>query len=210
MIRIMIADDHAILREGLKNLICREPDFEIVAEASTGSELMSLMGKTPCDVVVLDITMPDMNGLDVLKWVKNHHSAVRVLILSMHSEDQYAFRALKAGAEGYLTKGSEPSLLFDALRRIHSGGKYISPHLGERLASALRKEGPRFPHELLSDREFLVFREIASGRTVSEIASKLNLSIKTISTYRTRVLSKMSLHTNSQLTRYAMENGLIH
>lgn len=209
MIKILIADDHRIVREGLK-LILEEPsDISVISEASDGFEVLNLVRKNKYDVIILDISMPGKSGLDVLKEIRKDKPKLPILILSAYPEDQYAVRVIKAGANGYLTKESAPEELITAIRRVQLGKKYISLSLAEKLATYIEADSDKPPHETLSDREYEVLRMIASGMTVSEIAEKLFLSVKTISTYRTRVLEKMSMRTNSELTHYAIQKGLV-
>ncbi|NOZ09325.1 MAG: response regulator transcription factor [FCB group bacterium] len=209
MIKILIADDHRIVREGLK-LILEEPsDISVVSEASDGFEVLNLVRKNNYDVIILDISMPGKSGLDVLKEIRKDKPKLPILILSAYPEDQYAVRVIKAGANGYLTKESAPEELITAIRRVQLGKKYISLSLAEKLATYIEADSDKPPHETLSDREYEVLRMIASGMTVSEIAEKLFLSVKTISTYRTRILEKMSMRTNSELTHYAIQKGLV-
>jgi len=209
MMRILIADDHAVVRRGVKQIVSEESDMTLVGEARNAQELLKLTREQDCDVVVLDINMPGKSGLDALKELKSERPKLPVLILSIHPEDQYAVRALKAGAAGYMTKESAPEQLVEAIRKVYKGGKYISPSLAEKLAVSLISgaEGPI--QEVLSDREYWVMRRIASGKTVSEIAQELSLSVKTISTYRARILEKMGMKTNAELTRYAIQNRLV-
>jgi len=209
MIKILIADDHAVVRRGLRQIINDEPDFEVVAEAQNGQEVLDKLESTDCNVVVLDITMPDKNGLVVLQEVKATRPRLPILILSMHPEDQFALRALKLGASGYLTKESAPEELVGALRKVVSGGKYISSTLAEQLVAEIGSDSPRPSPERLSEREFQVLRMIAQGKTISQIAEDMGLSVKTVSTYRTRLLLKMKMKTNAELVRYAVQHGLV-
>jgi DNA-binding NarL/FixJ family response regulator len=209
MIKVLIADDHAVVREGLKQILAGTSDMQVTQEASNGQEVLDKVRGNPVDVVVLDISMPGRSGLDTLMQLKREHPALPVLVLSMHSEDQFAVRILKAGARGFLTKESAPDLLVSALRKVVTGGKYISPTLAEKLAFDLRTDNSKAPHEILSDREYEVLCLIALGKSVREIAEKLSLSIKTISTYRARILEKMKMRTNAQLTHYGIRNGLV-
>ncbi len=208
MIKILIADDHPVVRQGLKQMLADEPDMKVAGEAANATELLEKVRREPWDIVLLDITMPGRGGLDVLKDLKRDRGKLPVLVLSMHPEDQFGLRVLKAGAAGYLTKDSAPEELVKAIRKVCGGGKYVSPLLAEQLASRLDAAEPRPPHEFLSDREYQVMRLIASGKRVGEIARDLSLSVKTISTYRLRLLEKMDLKTNAELTRYAIERGL--
>lgn len=208
MIRVLIADDHAIVREGLKRILADDSSVETIGEASDGQEAARLVRLHKPDVVLLDISMPGRSGIDALADIQSASADTRILILSMHPEDQYAIRCLRDGADGYLTKESAPELLLGAIRKIHSGGKYVSPMLAEKLASNLNSEDRTAPHEALSDRELQVLIMIGAGDTVSGIADKLCVSVKTVSTYRARILEKMGMENNAQLMRYAMENGL--
>jgi two-component system invasion response regulator UvrY len=209
MIKILIADDHPIVRRGLKQILAEEPDLAIAGEAQSSQEVLDLVRKRDWNVVVLDITMPGRGGLEILREIKKERPKLPVLILSMHPEDQYGVRALKAGAAGYMTKESAPEKLVQAIRKIMKGGKYVSPTLAEKLVLDLEKDTPEAPHETLSDREHQVMCMIASGKTVSEIAKDLFLSVKTISTYRSRILKKMKMKNNAELTHYAMKHRLV-
>ncbi|MBI5652267.1 MAG: response regulator transcription factor [Chloroflexi bacterium] len=209
MFKILIADDHALVREGLKKILKSETDMLVAGEAQNAAEVLEHVKTAPPDIVLLDISMPGMSGLDVLKELKQLYPRLPVLILSMHPEDRFAIRALKAGAAGYITKESAVGALVDAIRKIAAGGKYVSPALAERLAVEVEQDTAKPLHENLSDREYQVMRLIASGKKVSEIAPELHLSISTVNTYRARVLEKMKLQSNVELTRYAMENKLI-
>jgi DNA-binding NarL/FixJ family response regulator len=209
MINVLIADDHTVVRQGLKQILSEDPQLSVVGEAADGNEVLTALETLSVDALVLDITMPGRNGLDVLKEVKRKRPTLPVLVLSMHPEDQFAIRILRAGAAGYITKESAPEELVGALRKVCSGGKYVSPQLAERLAVFIGDETTRPPHEKLSDREFEVLRMLALGKTVTEVAEELLLSVKTVSTYRSRVLEKMKMTSNADLTRYALQNGLI-
>ena len=209
MIRILIADDHEIVRKGLVQVVAETPDMEVCGEASGAQETLSLLRQHDCSVVVLDISMPGRSGLDALKDLKHQYSHLPVLILSTHSEDEYAVRVLKAGAAGYLTKRSAPKELIAAIRKVHAGGKYISESVAEKLASNLETSAGQAPHESLSDREYHVMCMIASGMTLKQIADELSLSEKTISTYRTRIMEKMNMRKNTELVRYVMQHGLL-
>lgn len=208
-IRILIADDHPIVRAGFKQVLSETPDMEVTDEAGNGQEAMACIRKKELDVVLLDISMPGRSGLEVLKELKEEQPKLPVLILSMYPEEQYAIRALRAGASGYLTKASAANELISAIRKVAEGGKYISATLGERLTEFLGTDMTRPPHELLSDREYQVMLMIASGKTVSSIAEDLCLSVKTISTYRTHILEKMRMKNNAEITFYAVQNGLV-
>jgi len=207
--RILIVDDHAVVRDGIKRIFDEQPGPAIFGEASSGPEAIRLAQKQPWDVAVLDLTLGDASGLEVLKEIKQVRPALPVLILSMHSEEQYARRAFKAGAAGYITKDSPRAELLEAVNRVIEGRRYISAALAENLAADLRKGASRAPHELLSDREFEVLRWIASGKTIGEIAELLSLSDKTISTYRARILEKMGMKTSAEITHYAFQNKLV-
>jgi two-component system invasion response regulator UvrY len=209
MLRIIIADDHPIVRAGLKQIMAEAADLVVAAEANNGRELLNQVRRETFDMILLDISMPGMDGLDVLKQLKVELPHLPVIILTVHPEAQYALRVLKAGAAGYLTKESAPAELIQAIRKVHRGGKYISPSLAEKIAFALGGDTDKLPHETLSDREFQVLALIASGKTVTEIAEELALSVKTISTYRTRILEKMQMKTNAELTHYAIQNRLV-
>jgi two-component system invasion response regulator UvrY len=209
MIKLIIADDHPIVREGLKQIIADSQHFTVSDEAGDGPELLDKVRKEDFDVIILDLKMPGMDGLDVLKQLKIEKPRIPVIILTVHPEAQYAFRILRAGASGYLTKESVSAELITAIRKVQRGGKYISPNLAEKIAFALDADSEKMLHETLSDREYQVMYMIASGKTVTEIAEEINLSVKTISTYRARILEKMNMKTNAELTRYAFQNSLI-
>ena len=209
MIRALIADDHAVVRQGLKQILGDTPEMVVAGEATNGQEVLDRVRAETWDVVVLDISMPDRSGLDVLKQLRSERPKLPVLVLSMHSEDQYAMRVLKAGASGYLTKDTAPDELVKAIRKVVSGGRYVSSFLAEKLAFEIGTDSSRLPHETLSDREFQVLRLIAAGKSVTEIAAELYLSVKTVSTYRARMLEKMNLETSAQLMHYAMQNHLV-
>ena len=208
-LRILIVDDHPIVRQGLKNTLEAEAGIGAIGEAATSQEAIELVRHQPWDAVVLDIGLPGRGGLEVLKDVRREAPRLPVLILSMHPEDQYAVRAVRAGASGYLTKEAATEQLVDAIRRIVAGQRYISPHLADRLAVEVARDASRPPHDLLSDREFEVLRLIASGQTVGDIAERLALSVKTVSTYRARILEKMHLKNNAELMQYVLTNGLL-
>ena len=208
-IRIFIADDHPIVRQGLRRIVEADAGMVISGEADDAAALLAGLETKATDLVLLDVSMPGGLFLETLRELRDRHPSIRVLALSVHPEDEWAVRALKAGASGYLTKDHSPDQLLDAIRRVYRGGKYVSPTLAERLASQLDGGGQRAPHELLSDREFEVMRRLGSGLTVSQIAGELALSTKTVSTYRTRILEKMAVATNADLVRYAARHGLI-
>jgi len=209
MIRALIADDHAVVRRGLKELLTDSHKISVGAEVGTAREALEQVRAGRWDVVILDINLPDRNGLDLLRDLKREHPDLPVLILTVSPEDQFAIRALRAGAAGYLTKASAPAQLVDAVEKVVQGGRYVSPAVAERLAVFIGSESDCAPHETLSDREYQVTRMIASGKTVSQIAGEMNLSVKTISTYRARVLDKMGMRTNAELTSYAVRNQLV-
>src|SRR5215813_11205968 len=209
MINVVVVDDHAVVREGLKRIIAESGGMNVSGEAADGHEAMQVIRKQPCDVVLLDITMPNKSALDVLKELHAESPRLPVLVLSMHPEDQYAVRVLRAGAAGYVTKESAPAKLVQAIRKVVRGGKYVSPSLAERLVFDLGTNTDKPPHENLSDREYQVLCMIASGRTVTMIAVELGLSVKTISTYRVRILEKLNMKNSAELTRYAIKEGLV-
>jgi len=208
MIRVIIVDDHPVVRRGLKQIIAAEQDMQVVGEAESAREALRVIRQTACDAVVLDITLPDGSGLDVLSQLKSERPTLPVLIMSMHQEELYALRVLKAGASGYLMKDSIPEELIKAIRKITSGGKYINPAVAERLASEFASTEKSL-HENLSDREFQILCLIASGKSLKEIGATLCISDKTVSSYRSRILEKMKMSTNADLTRYALEHDLI-
>lgn len=209
MIRIVIADDHAIVRQGLKQILEEDREMKVVAEYANGEEALRWIRANDCDVVLLDISMPGRSGIDVLKLLHEEKPKLPILILSIYSEDQYAVRLIKAGAAGYLTKESAPEVVMEAVRRVASGKKHISRAVAEMLANELGAPDEKLPHETLSDREYQIFLQLASARTVSEIADTLALSVKTVSTYRSRILEKMQLRNNAELMRYAVEKRLM-
>ena len=209
MMRVLIVDDHAILRSGLKGLLADAFPGAAFGEASNAPQALEQLKKKEWDVALLDITLPGKNGLDLLKELKVARPKLPVLVLSAHPEDQFAVRALKAGAGGYLNKESAPEELVKAVRKIMAGGRYVSPALAEKLALTVGKDSTRTPHETLSDREYEVMCRIASGKTVTEIAGELSLSAKTISTYRARILEKLAVKNSAEIMRYAIQNGLV-
>ncbi len=208
-IKVIIADDHVFLRKGLIQIISETPDLAVVAEADDGEDLLEKIRATDLDVVVMDVEMPKKSGWDVMLQLKAEKSKLPVVILSVFSEEDYAIKFFKAGASGYLTKTSAPELLVEAIRKVASGGRFISPTLTELLAFELGRETENKPHEKLTAREFQIFTMIASGKTVKEIALELSLSIPTISTHRAHILEKMNLKTNARLTHYAFKNNIV-
>ncbi len=208
-IHVLIADDHAIVRQGLKQILSETTDLVIAGEADDGSEAIRLARSHHWDVFLLDVSMPSRNGIDTLKQLRKEFPRQPVLMLSMHSEEQYAVRAIKSGAAGYLTKQSAPELLVTAIRQVASGKRFISPNLAEQLAAAISDDSDKMPHERVTDREYQVLVRIASGKTLTHIAEELNLSVKTVSEYRKRLLDKMRLETTADLIRYGLEHGLV-
>ena len=208
MIRVLIADDHSIFRIGLRRTLEGAPDMVVAGEAGTGEETLVKARQCNPDVVLLDVSMPGRGGVETAQELKRSNPRLRVLMLTVHPEDQYAVLCLKLGADGYVTKDVPPDVLLDAVRKVATGRKYVSSNLAERLATDLSGPGDRPAHELLSSREFEVMRKIAAGRTTGEIAAELHLSVKTVSTYRTRVLQKMNLKTNADIMHYAFRAGL--
>ena len=209
MIKILIVDDHAIVREGLNRIIQSEQDMHVAGMAKDGSEVIRLMLENEVDIVVLDISMPGKSGLDLIKDVKQVQPLVKILMLSMYPEERFAMRSIKAGASGYLTKEMAPEEIVNAIRTIHSGRKYITSALADMIAEELQNPSEKVPHELLSDREFEVLCMLAVGKPVVEIAAMLSLSESTVSTYRMRILQKMGLKTNSDIIHYGIEHGLV-
>lgn len=209
MIKILVADDHTIVREGLKQIVGDVGDMVVADEAGNGQEALQKIREGDYDVILLDISMPGRSGLEVLKDIRAEKPKLPVLILSMHSEEQYAIRALRAGASGYLTKASAPDELIGAIRKVSRGRKYVTASLAEKLALELDVDADKPPHEMLSDREYQVMLMLASGKSVKEIADELCLSVKTISTYRSRILEKMNMKKNAELTLYAIQNHLV-
>lgn len=208
-IKILIADDHAIVREGLKQIVAEEKDIIVTGEAENVSRLLNMLEQKEFDLIVLDINMPGRSGLEALKDIKHNYPHLPVLILSMFSEDQYGLRAIKAGASGYLKKVSAPTELVSAIRKIVSGGKYINQSLAEKLADNFGSIKKELLHEKLSDREYQIMCNIATGKTAEEIAQDLSISINTVYTYRTRIFEKMSMRSNVELTKYVLQNKLI-
>jgi len=207
-VRIVLADDHAIVREGLKRLVSDVADFRVAGEAADGTEVMRIVREADFDVLVLDLSMPGRSGMELIKLVKAEKPRLRILVLSMHQETQYAVRAIKSGASGYLTKESAPALLEQAIRKIAGGGAYISAEVAEQLALGAMPGADAPPHETLSDREFEVFRMLVAGEAVSDIAARLNLSVKTVSTHKSNLMQKLGLANQTELVRYALKHGL--
>jgi len=209
MIRILIGDDHTLLREGLKHILTETASFVVAGEAASGQEVLRRLRESRYDVVLLDISLEDRSGLDVLKQIRVEWPALPVRVLTMHPEEEYAVRALRAGAAGYLTKKSAPTELVAAIQKVTRGGRYVSASLGEVLARTLQPTVPAATHEALSDREFQVFEMLVAGTRPNEIAKHLGVSVKTISTHRARILAKMKMPTVAALIRYAVENGVL-
>lgn len=209
MIRVLIADDHTILREGLKQILADHGDLRVAGEAENGGEALKLIQAQDFDVVVLDMSMPGRNGIELIKQIKDERPKLPVLILSMHKEDLYAVRTIKAGAAGYLSKDSASALLVDAIRRVASGGMFISPVVAEKLALGLRQPSDALPHTLLSDREYQIFLMLVHGKGITAIAEELSLSVKTVSTHKSRIQEKMALDSLSGLVKYAIRHQLI-
>jgi two-component system, NarL family, invasion response regulator UvrY len=209
MIKVFITDDHSLIREGFKKLLKDEMDIEVAGEAGNAKDAMDFVLKNNIDVLILDINLPDKSGLDLLKELKEFKPELRVLILSMHPEDRFAMRVLRAGAYGYVTKESAGEELVKAIRKVHNGGKYVSASLAEKLVFEIQSGTDKPVHEILSDREFQVFQMIASGKTLAEIADGLSLAVTTVSTYRARILEKLNLHSNAELIHYAITNKLL-
>ena len=209
MIKVILCDDHALIRRGIRDTLADAADIEVVGEAADYGELRGLMRSQRCDVLVLDINLPGRSGLDVMHVLKDEGSAVKVLVVSMYHEDQYAIRALRAGAHGYVNKGGDPQLLVLAVRTVAQGRKYVTPEIAQMLVESLTAPAPEHAHDKLSDRELQTLVMIASGKRLSDIASQLTLSPKTVSVYRARVLEKLGLQNNSELTVYAIRQGLV-
>jgi two-component system, NarL family, invasion response regulator UvrY len=208
MNRVIICDDHKIVREGLKQIISLYSDFDVVAEAESGEALFKILRDTPTDIIILDVSLTGRNGLEVLKQLKAAYSDIKVLMLSMYPEDQFAIRALKAGASGYLHKDSAPEILQEALLKIADGKEYLSEQITKLMFQEMSGGKSELPHKILSDREYEVLLYIGEGESISEIARRLSLSVKTISTYRTRILEKMSLDNNSDIVKYILLHDL--
>ncbi|WP_243374077.1 response regulator transcription factor [Geotalea sp. SG265] len=209
MFKVAICDDHAIVRKGVREILIETSDILVVGEAGNWLELLTLLHDNEVDLVLLDISMPDRNGLDILKQLRHEYPEVRVLMLSMYPEEQYAIRALKAGASGYLTKDSALDELVKAVRRVSGGGKYVSSALSEKLIAEFGESRDALPHELLSDREFQVLTMIASGKSSADMAHELSISVKTVSTYRSRITEKMRLKNDAEITAYALKHDIV-
>ena len=208
MIRIVIADDHAIVREGLKRIVSSVNDMDVTGEAANSTEVMQRVRELTFDLLMLDLSMPGRSGMELIKQVRAEKPKLRILVLSMHQELQYAVRAIKSGASGYLTKESAPDQLEQAIRKIAAGGAFISAEVAEQLALGAMPGSEALPHESLSNREFEVFRLVVDGVSVTDIAARLNLSVKTVSTHKANLMHKMGLHNQSELIRYALKHGL--
>jgi DNA-binding NarL/FixJ family response regulator len=209
MIKIIIADDHSFIREGIKKVLEGETDMKIYSGVSTGTELLESLDKGDFDIVLLDINLPDRHGLDILRDIRIRFPDVKVLVLSMYKQHDLAVRAIRGGASGYITKDSVPDILPQAIRNVAGGRTYVSPDLADKIISSVREESGRMPHEKLSNREFQVICLIAGGKTVGQIAEQLGLSVKTVSTHRAHILEKMDMKSNAELVRYAVVNGLV-
>ena len=208
-IRVLIADDHAIIRQGLKQILSDTEDLEVTGEADGGVPAVQMIREHQYDVVLMDVSMPDRNGIDSLKLIRKENPRLPVLMLSMHPEEQYAIRALRAGAAGYLSKQGAPEQLVTAIRQVAAGKKFVSAAVAEELANAIGEDFDKPPHEKLSDREYQTLCMISSGKTLTQIAEQLNLSVKTVSVYRARLLEKMKLRNNAELTHYGLKHGLV-
>ncbi|NYH19923.1 response regulator [Paraburkholderia bryophila] len=209
MIRVLIADDHALVRDGLRHILQNASGFDVVGEANDGASTIALVRSHPAEVLVLDLSMPGRNGVELIRQIKEEKPALRILVLTMHAEQQYAVRAFKAGASGYLTKESASAELVSSVGKVASGGVYVSLAMAERFAQSLNEPADTLPHQRLSDREFDVFRRIAAGQTITEIAAELCVSSKTVSTYKTRILEKMQMPHEAALVRYALRHKLL-
>lgn len=209
MVRVVIVDDHAILRRGLAQIIKENNNLQLVGEAENSADALRLLRKTPCDVLLLDISLPDRNGIETLQLARKEFPRLRVLILSMHPENQYALRALKAGAFGYLTKQSAPAQLINAITQVNQGRKFVTPGVAEVLANSIDEDTTQAPHQKLSIREFQTLCLIASGKSLTEIGRQMAISVKTVSVYRRRTLEKMGMKHNAELTHYAIKSGIV-
>ncbi|RXZ45504.1 response regulator [Crenobacter cavernae] len=209
MIRVLVAEDHTIVREGIKQLISLAPDLSVAGEACNGEQLLEVLRRTACEVVLLDISMPGLNGLDAIPRIRAIDSPPAILVLSMHDEVQMAARALKAGAAGYATKDSDPALLLTAIRKVAAGGRYIDPELADRMVFEVSLSDSRPPHAQLSEREYQVFERLVHGANVNEVAQQLSISAKTVSTHKVRLMQKLNAHSVAELVRYAIDNHLM-
>ncbi|AXK38092.1 response regulator [Crenobacter cavernae] len=209
MIRVLVAEDHTIVREGIKQLISLAPDLTVAGEACNGEQLLEVLRRTACEVVLLDISMPGVNGLDAIPRIRAFDSPPAILVLSMHDEVQMAARALKAGAAGYATKDSDPALLLAAIRKVAAGGRYIDPELADRMVFEVSLTDSRPPHAQLSEREYQVFERLVHGANVNEVAQQLSISAKTVSTHKVRLMQKLNAHSVAELVRYAIDNHLM-
>ena len=209
MIRIVIADDHTIVREGLKQVLSAAADLSVVGEAQNGHEVLERVRELDFEVLLLDMSMPGRSGIELIKQVRGEKPKLRILVLSMHQEQQYAVRAIRAGAAGYLTKDSASAQLVSAIRKVATGGAFITDAVAQQLALGAMPQVEGLPHQALSDREFQVFRELVSGKAVSDIAAELNLSVKTVSTHKARIMEKMSMSNPAELIRYAIHHRLV-
>ena len=208
MIRIVMADDHAIVREGLKRIVSELPDIQLVGEAADGTQVLKCVRELEFDLLVLDLSMPGRSGMELIRQIRSEKPRLRMLVLSMHQEQQYAVRAIRSGANGYLNKESATDQLAQAIRKIAGGGAYVTPEVAEQLAMSAMPDALTLPHQSLSDREFDVFRQLVAGVSVTDIATALNLSVKTISTHKSNLMQKMGLNNPSELVRYALQHGL--
>jgi len=209
MIKVLVADDHALFRDGLRRIFSETEDIEVVAEAVDGKDILKKARECEWDIILLDINLPDINGLDILKRILSVNTAARILVLSMYPEEEYAIRAIRSGASGYLTKDSPTDQLINVIRRLAKGGKYVNPELAEKLLFNPVLDSAALTHTTFSDRELHVFKMIVSGESLTAIANKLSLSVKTVSTYRSRILEKMNMKNNAQLVRYAIQHRLV-
>lgn len=209
MIRILLADDHAIIRDGLRQIFAETGDLQVAGEAASGHEVLARVREADWDILLLDLSMPGKSGLELIKQIKTEKPRLPILVLSMHEPEQYAQRALRAGAAGYLNKDSDAPQLIEVVRKVARGGVFVSPEVAEQMARGLMPDAERLPHSLLSDREFQVFRLIAGGIAITDIARQLSLSVKTVSTHKTRIMQKMNLANHTELVRYALDHRLL-
>jgi two-component system invasion response regulator UvrY len=209
MIRILLADDHAIIRDGLRQIFAETGDLQVAGEAASGHEVLARVREADWDILLLDLSMPGKSGLELIKQIKAEKPRLPILVLSMHEPEQYAQRALRAGAAGYLNKDSDAPQLIEVVRKVARGGVFVGPEVAEQMARGLMPDAERLPHSLLSDREFQVFRLIAGGIAITDIARQLSLSVKTVSTHKTRIMQKMNLANHTELVRYALDHRLL-